>query len=142
MSGVDKAYQKYAKDSSTPMGERGYGMDLVEEVEVPVVETKKEQPLLGAALLQQAAEAIMEGRNDTHGAKGKCFGAMADFLNFYLTNMIKTRRTIVVKDWDCALIMDGRKTCRILAGDPTHDDHWRDKAGYTGVGWDLISSKE
>lgn len=78
---------------------------------------------------------LMETIQETLKDRGKVHGNFVDNAN--IAQYIKDRYRSIDTNWDTmsnsmqeALDMIGHKIARILAGDPTHVDHWHDIAGY------------
>ena len=44
---------------------------------------------------------------------------------------------VTVKPFQVALCNDWTKTCRIVTT-PDHKDSWRDKVGYSSLGWEVV----
>lgn len=93
----------------------------------------------GGDLLRQSAEAIEGDREQTHGSKEACFGAMAAYLEVFLRH--RNPNDLELRSWETALIMILWKIARIQAGQAAFADHYRDIAGYAGCAWECIRKK-
>lgn len=83
-------------------------------------------------ILYQAAELIVGARQDDYGDLQKNFDNIAQGWSIILG--------CNVTPFQVALCMDWLKTARLI-NQPTHEDSWTDKAGYTGIGWELANEK-
>ncbi len=70
---------------------------------------------------------VLNDRETIYGDFGKLAEAIQAFKNVYRAAPGWAKMTAVQRE---ALDMDVVKTCRILYGDPMHQDSWADKCGY------------
>jgi hypothetical protein len=80
-------------------------------------------------ILYRAAELITRDRQDDYGSAEENFTNIAAGWSIILGHEVKPHQV--------ALCMDWLKTARLIS-QPTHEDSWTDKAGYTGLGWELV----
>jgi hypothetical protein len=83
-------------------------------------------------ILYRASELISGDRANDYGSAQKNFSNIATGWSVILG--------VDVKPHQVALCMDWLKTARLI-NQPTHEDSWTDKAGYTALGWEIISEK-
>jgi hypothetical protein len=83
-------------------------------------------------ILYRAAELITGDRQDDYGSIQENFANIADGWSIILG--------VDVNPYQVALCMDWLKTARLI-NQPTHEDSWVDKAGYTALGWEVINGK-
>jgi hypothetical protein len=74
-----------------------------------------------------AIQETLNDREQTYGDFGKLAAAIQAFKDVYRKSPSWAKMTAVQRE---ALDADAVKTCRILYGDPQHEDNWHDKAGY------------
>ena len=80
--------------------------------------------------LDQAAECVLQNRQDQYGDVEDCFKKIARLWNAYLPS------TIELEPFDVASMMALLKIARIQAN-PKHGDSWVDLAGYAACGADI-----
>jgi hypothetical protein len=80
-------------------------------------------------LLAAATDIIMSTRQEDYGTPQKNFAQIAAGWSIILG--------CTVQPYEVALCMDWVKTARLI-NNPTHTDSWVDKAGYTGIGAELV----
>lgn len=102
---------------------------------------------------KETVKELLEERNDTHGSfqgNALCAQTLKEIIrgnfepenpefNTLVENLIKSQ-AFFKQGWKRlqaihreALDMDMHKNARIMNGDPTFDDHWDDKGGYSGL---------
>lgn len=84
-------------------------------------------------ILSTAEKAINGERNLAYGEPEDNFARIAKLWNAYLANMGMPPQ---LRPHDVALLLDLMKTAR-LQNDPSHEDSWIDKAGYSACGGEV-----
>lgn len=87
--------------------------------------------------LLRAAKIITGARAETYKEPEDSFRTIAAFFTTYIQQRFRGMCVddIRLEPYDAPLLMDLLKTSRLVA-DPTHEDSWTDKAGYTGCGYE------
>lgn len=91
-------------------------------------------------ILQTAHKVVTTERGNQHGGAEDSFQMIADLWMVYLNNTNRPDPTlntrpgrIIITPKDVAMMMDLLKTARHTHGDPSNEDNFVDKAGYTGL---------
>lgn len=99
-------------------------------------------------ILYTANKVVTTERGGQHGGAEDSFQMIADLWMVYLnhTNGLQAQRYeekfgILITPKDVALMMDMLKTARHTYGDPSNEDNFVDKAGYTGLAAALAGIK-
>jgi hypothetical protein len=88
-------------------------------------------------LLEDTVNLIDGERNADYGEPIDDFSQTALFIQAYLDGTTRVRGKLIILPHDVAIIQDFVKTSRIITS-PGKRDHWADKTGYSGCGWDTV----
>ena len=87
-------------------------------------------------LLEEAANLITSDREQEYGDPAVCLDRIARGWSIILAD--KLRPGVTIDPHEVALLNDWQKTVRIVET-PDKADSWRDKLGYTAIGWEALT---